>query len=86
METALASQKSDNGDALTSDSSEASTADLGEAAGSGVALTADLAEAVYSQLRSLAAACLRRERANHTLQTTALVNEAYLRRPANVWP
>src|SRR5262245_3780517 len=34
---------------------------------------------VYQQLRKLAAAYLRRERAEHTLQPTALVNEAYLR-------
>lgn len=34
---------------------------------------------VYEELRSLARHYLRRERAGHTLQTTALVNEAYLR-------
>ena len=34
---------------------------------------------VYQELRKLAAAYLRRERAEHTLQPTALVNEAYLR-------
>jgi len=34
---------------------------------------------VYSELRRCAAAELRRERADHTLQPTALVNEAYLR-------
>lgn len=34
---------------------------------------------VYSELRRLAANYLRRERANHTLQPTALVNEAYLK-------
>ena len=34
---------------------------------------------VLDELRRLAAAYLRRERANHTLQPTALVNEAYLR-------
>ena len=34
---------------------------------------------VYSELRRRAAAYLRRERADHTLQPTALVNEAYLR-------
>ena len=33
---------------------------------------------VYDELRRLAAKYLRRERANHTLQPTALVNEAYL--------
>jgi RNA polymerase sigma factor (TIGR02999 family) len=34
---------------------------------------------VLDELRRLAASYLRRERANHTLQPTALVNEAYLR-------
>ena len=34
---------------------------------------------VYSELRRRAANYLRRERPNHTLQATALVNEAYLR-------
>ncbi len=34
---------------------------------------------VYGELRRLARRCMRRERVGHTLQTTALVNEAYLR-------
>jgi RNA polymerase sigma factor (TIGR02999 family) len=34
---------------------------------------------LYSELRQIAHACLRRERPGHTLQPTALVNEAYLR-------
>jgi RNA polymerase sigma factor (TIGR02999 family) len=34
---------------------------------------------VYEELRRLARQCMRRERSGHTLQTTALVNEAYLR-------
>jgi RNA polymerase sigma-70 factor (ECF subfamily) len=34
---------------------------------------------VYQELRRLARHYMRRERADHTLQTTALVNEAYLR-------
>lgn len=40
---------------------------------------AALFEAVYSELHRLSMANLRRERANHTLQPTALVNEAYVR-------
>lgn len=36
-------------------------------------------ERVYQELHRLAAAQMRRERRDHTLQTTALVNEAYLR-------
>lgn len=38
-----------------------------------------LMAAVYDDLRRLAASHLRHERANHTLQPTALVHEAYLR-------
>jgi RNA polymerase sigma factor (TIGR02999 family) len=34
---------------------------------------------VYAELRRIAARQLRRERVGHTLQPTALVNEAYLR-------
>jgi RNA polymerase sigma-70 factor (ECF subfamily) len=34
---------------------------------------------VYAELHRRAAACLRHERLDHTLQPTALVNEAYLR-------
>jgi RNA polymerase sigma factor (TIGR02999 family) len=37
------------------------------------------AEAVYHELRRLAAAFMRRERPGQTLQATALVHEAYLR-------
>jgi RNA polymerase sigma factor (TIGR02999 family) len=38
-----------------------------------------LAEMVYGELHAIAGVQMRRERRNHTLQTTALVNEAYLR-------
>ena len=34
---------------------------------------------IYEELKRLAAVYMRRERRSHTLQTTALVNEAYLR-------
>lgn len=40
---------------------------------------AQLLPLVYDELHRLAGAYLRRERADHTLQPTALVNEAYLR-------
>jgi RNA polymerase sigma factor (TIGR02999 family) len=40
---------------------------------------AQLLEKVYLTLRNIAAAQLRRERREHTLQPTALVHEAYLR-------
>jgi len=39
----------------------------------------ELFDLVYKDLRQIAQAYMRRERPNHTLQTTALVNEAYLR-------
>lgn len=39
----------------------------------------ELMEAVYNELRLLAESYLRNERADHTLQPTALVHEAYLR-------
>jgi len=39
----------------------------------------ELTPLVYDQLRALASAYLRRERADHTLQPTALIHEAYLR-------
>ncbi len=38
-----------------------------------------LVEAVQDELRVIAARYMRREKAGHTLQTTALVNEAYLK-------
>jgi RNA polymerase sigma factor (TIGR02999 family) len=47
-------------------------------AGQGDALDA-LLPLVYAEMRRRAASFLRRERRNHTLQATALVNEAYLR-------
>lgn len=39
----------------------------------------DLVVKLYDELRTLARAHLRRERTGHTLSTTALANEAYLR-------
>jgi RNA polymerase sigma factor (TIGR02999 family) len=39
---------------------------------------ARLFELVYAELRRIAARCLAEERADHTLQPTALVHEAYL--------
>jgi len=39
----------------------------------------DLAQVVYGELHGIARGHMRRERRDHTLQTTALVNEAYLR-------
>src|SRR6202161_4542001 len=39
----------------------------------------DLLPLVYAELHRLAKAYMRRERPDHTLQATALINEAYLR-------
>jgi RNA polymerase sigma factor (TIGR02999 family) len=41
--------------------------------------------ALYGELRSLAHALMRRERNEHTLQTTALVHEAWLRLGSDRW-
>jgi RNA polymerase sigma factor (TIGR02999 family) len=43
------------------------------------AALAELTPLIYEELRHLAHRQMNAERANHTLQTTALVNEAYLR-------
>ncbi|MFV1965082.1 MAG: sigma-70 family RNA polymerase sigma factor [Pirellulaceae bacterium] len=43
------------------------------------AAAADLMPIVYDELRALAASYLARETVSHTLQATALVNEAYLK-------
>jgi RNA polymerase sigma-70 factor (ECF subfamily) len=43
------------------------------------AAPSELMPLVYAELRRAAARCLRRDRAGHTLQPTALVHEAYLR-------
>lgn len=45
----------------------------------GEAVREELLELVYDELRRVAGAQLRAERRDHTLQPTALVNEAYLR-------
>jgi RNA polymerase sigma factor (TIGR02999 family) len=39
----------------------------------------ELLPLVYAELHRIANACMRRERPDHTLQPTALINEAYLR-------
>jgi RNA polymerase sigma factor (TIGR02999 family) len=50
------------------------------ASGSGDASARDrMLPLIYDELRNLAASYLRRERAGHTLQPTALVHEAYMR-------
>jgi RNA polymerase sigma factor (TIGR02999 family) len=55
------------------------TQTLSDAARGDRAASAELLAQVYDELRNLAAALLRRERGDHTLQPTALVHEAYLK-------
>ena len=45
----------------------------------GVAALDDLTPIIYAELHRIAKRYMGRERGNHTLQTTALVNEAYVR-------
>jgi RNA polymerase sigma-70 factor, ECF subfamily len=55
------------------------TALLAEIANGNQAAQEKLVPLVYDQLKKLARRYMRRERADHTLQTTALVHEAYLK-------
>jgi RNA polymerase sigma-70 factor (ECF subfamily) len=45
-------------------------------------MSPEFTDAVYRELRRLAASCLRKERSDHTLQPTALVHEAWIRMSA----
>jgi len=62
----------------TSESHEITQLLLAWGAGDQAALDR-LAPLVYDELRRLAQSQMRRERAGHTLQTTALIHEAYIR-------
>ncbi len=65
---------------MTDDSSRGAATELLVAWGAGDVTARDrMLPLVYDELRRLAAAYLRRERAGHTLQPTALVHEAYVR-------
>jgi RNA polymerase sigma-70 factor (ECF subfamily) len=55
------------------------TALLGQLAKGDESAATKLIPLIYDELRRLAGAYMRRERPNHTLQPTALVNEAYLK-------
>ncbi len=55
------------------------TAILRRVASGNDAAAAELLPVIYEELHRLAAAYLRGERADHTLQTTALVHEAYVK-------
>ena len=52
---------------------------LSEVAKGDKVAASQLVPLVYSEMRRLSAAYMRRERENHTLQATALVHEAYLK-------
>ena len=52
---------------------------LAQASAGDLAARATLFDVLYRELRRLAEAAMRAERANHTLQPTALVHEAFLR-------
>ncbi|MDX1455095.1 MAG: sigma-70 family RNA polymerase sigma factor [Gammaproteobacteria bacterium] len=56
---------------------------LAEASSGDARAQSRLLEEVYHELRKLAESQMRRERSGHTLQATALVNEAYLRLAGN---
>lgn len=55
------------------------TSTLCAASGGDAAAAADLLPVVYDELRQLAGRMLRRERAGHTLQPTALAHEAFIK-------
>lgn len=61
------------------DGSESELSDLLGSDGTAQQGLDDLVPVVYSELRRLASSYLQSERRDHTLQTTALVHEAYLR-------
>src|SRR6202051_2850198 len=52
---------------------------LGEWRGGNQAALDQLSPIVHQELRRIAVAYMRRERSDHTLQPTALINEAYVR-------
>jgi RNA polymerase sigma-70 factor (ECF subfamily) len=60
-------------------SQEDTTRRLRDSSGGDQPALGELMPLVYDELRRLAGSYLRRERRDHTLQPTALVNEAYLR-------
>jgi RNA polymerase sigma factor (TIGR02999 family) len=64
---------------MASDRSGEVTRILNEIEAGDPAAQGKLFEVVYDELRALAASLMRKERAQHTLQPTALVNEAALR-------
>jgi RNA polymerase sigma factor (TIGR02999 family) len=70
---------SDHDDATAVQRCAAVTQLLNHASGGSPQAAAKLLPLVYDELRALAARKMNQERADHTLQATALVHEAYLR-------
>lgn len=66
-------------DASETTSAELTTALLSRLGGGNVEAEAEIAPIISRELRRVAQGHLRRERPNHTLQATALVNEVWLR-------
>ena len=74
--------------AYSPDEREQVTRLLNAAAGGDEKAPHELFELIYDQLRAIARQRMSTERPNHTLQTTALVNEAYIRlmgKPGAAW-
>jgi RNA polymerase sigma-70 factor (ECF subfamily) len=65
---------------MESSSGDDVTLSLGRIASGDDAAASKLIPLVYDELRRLAGGYMRRERKDHTLQATALVHEAYLKR------
>jgi RNA polymerase sigma factor (TIGR02999 family) len=68
-----------NGSSMASGPAPDVTQLLAKWSGGDQAALDELLPLVYGELRRLASAYLRRERSNHTLQSTALVHEAFMR-------
>lgn len=66
-------------DASETTSAELTTALLSRLGGGNAEAEAEIAPIIFRELRRVAQGHLRRERPNHTLQPTALVNEVWLR-------
>lgn len=69
----------DTSGGLESVQPELTTSLLAQFGEGNVSAEAELTPLIYRELRRLAAGYMRRERASHTLQATALVNEAWIR-------
>ncbi len=64
---------------MSADSTKEVTELLQKWSGGDAAALEELTPVIYAELHRIAKSYMRRERENHTLQTSALVNEAYVR-------